>query len=71
LIYYILCTYVSPPTSSFSPVAVYPPLTIEEEDARLRDIEAKKAEAGELYFNEKTASGLTEKEVEVMVSGVS
>jgi hypothetical protein len=37
LIYYFLCIYVSPPTSSLSPVAVYP-LTIEEEEARLNPI---------------------------------
>lgn len=37
-IYYILCTYISPPTASLSEVAVYPPKTIEEEDARLREL---------------------------------
>jgi hypothetical protein len=37
-----------------SPVAVYPPLTIEGEEACLRDIHTGKAEAGELDFDEKT-----------------
>jgi NCS1 family nucleobase:cation symporter-1 len=30
--------YISPPTSSFSDVAVYPPKTIEEEEERLRSL---------------------------------
>ena len=64
----MLCTYVSPPTSSLSPVAVYPPLTIEEEEARLREILAEKAEVGELDLDEKMVSGLTK---EVMVSAAS
>jgi hypothetical protein len=55
-----------------SPIAVYPPLTIEEEEARLRDIRAGKAEAGQLDFDEKTVSPASEKkEEEVMVSAVS
>jgi hypothetical protein len=33
-IYYVLCTYISPPTTSFSE-AVYPPNTIEEEQERI------------------------------------
>jgi len=37
-IYYVLCTYISPPVSSLSPVAVYPPKTIEEEEERLRTL---------------------------------
>ena len=56
-IYYVLCTYVSPITSSLSPVAVYPPLTIEEEEARLREINAEKAESGELDLDEKALDG--------------
>jgi hypothetical protein len=35
-IYYVICVYISPPTSSFTDVAVYPPKTIEEEQERLR-----------------------------------
>jgi len=45
-----------------SPVAVYPPLTIEEEEARLRDVHAEKAEIGELDFDEKMVSGVTKLE---------
>ena len=37
-VYYVLCTYVSPPTDSFSEEAVYPPQTIEEENERLRSL---------------------------------
>jgi NCS1 family nucleobase:cation symporter-1 len=37
-VYYVLCTYVSPPTDSFSEEAVYPPRTIEEEEERLRSL---------------------------------
>jgi len=51
-----------------SPVAVYPPLTIEEEEARIRDTFAKKLEAGELDFDEKTDSPTGEKkEAEVIL----
>jgi len=32
-LYYVICTYVSPPTESFVEVAVYPPRTEEEEQA--------------------------------------
>jgi hypothetical protein len=32
----VICTYISPPVDSLSPVAVYPPKTIEEEEERLR-----------------------------------
>jgi len=35
-IYYVICVYISPPTDSFTEVAVYPPQTIEEEQERLR-----------------------------------
>lgn len=45
-------------------------MTIEEEEARLRDIYAKKAEAGELDYDEKP-SPTGEKDLEVMVSAVS
>ena len=45
LIYYVLCTYVSPPFDSFSEVAVYPPKTIEEEEERLRSLGRKGSEA--------------------------
>jgi len=37
-IYYVLCTYISPPTGSLTDVPVYPPMTIEEEEERLRSI---------------------------------
>jgi NCS1 family nucleobase:cation symporter-1 len=37
-IYYVICTYISPPTSSFTDVAVYPPKTVEEEQERLRSL---------------------------------
>jgi len=38
-------------------VAVYPPLTIEEEEARLCNINAEKAEFGELDLDEKIIDG--------------
>jgi NCS1 family nucleobase:cation symporter-1 len=34
----VICVYISPPVSSLSPVAVYPPKTIEEEEERLRSL---------------------------------
>jgi len=37
-VYYIICTYISPPVSSLSAEAVYPPKTIEEEQERLRSL---------------------------------
>jgi hypothetical protein len=39
-IYYVLCVYVSPPTDSFTDVAVYPPMTIKEEEDRVRSLAA-------------------------------
>jgi NCS1 family nucleobase:cation symporter-1 len=38
LIYYVICTCISPPIASFSAEAVYPPKTIEEEQERLRSL---------------------------------
>jgi hypothetical protein len=35
-IYYVLSVYVSPPTDSFTDVAVYPPMTIKEEEDRVQ-----------------------------------
>jgi nucleobase:cation symporter-1, NCS1 family len=35
LLYYVICTYVSPPTESFVDVAVFPPRTEEEEQAQI------------------------------------
>lgn len=35
-IYYVLCVYISPPTDSFTDVAVYPPMTIKEEEDRVQ-----------------------------------
>lgn len=42
VLYYILCTYISPPTASLVDVAVFPPHTEEEEQAM---VEANLAEA--------------------------
>jgi NCS1 family nucleobase:cation symporter-1 len=47
-IYYVICTYISPPTSSFSEVAVYPPQTIEEEEARVRERAGKDLDGGKV-----------------------
>jgi NCS1 family nucleobase:cation symporter-1 len=35
-IYYVLSVYVSPPTDSFTDLPVYPPMTIQEEEERIR-----------------------------------
>jgi hypothetical protein len=37
-IYYVLSVYVSPPTDSFTDVPVYPPMTIQEEEERVRSL---------------------------------
>jgi hypothetical protein len=35
ILYYVVCKYISPPTESFVDVAVFPPRTVEEEEARV------------------------------------
>ena len=43
VLYYIICKYISPPTESLIDEAVFPPRTIEEEEARVLMVRGEQA----------------------------